>query len=289
MKEYPIVQVKTKDNIWLYALYLTLLEKKTVFINIHGTASNFYEEYFIEVLSKRFLEKGISILSTNNRGTGVYDAYEKTGAAVEKFEDCLIDIDAWIEFAIDQGHENIVLSGHSLGSEKIVYYMSNGKYADKINSIVFLAPADSFGSHRMLDGKTNPRINQVETLIKQSVDLIQKGEGATFLPRDSYGSRVGIMPKSAESFVNFLGPTSKLLEALPFAQKKLGEYSKIKVPILVVIGDKNEYTAIPTQEALDLMKQENKNTQTFQIKDCNHDFEGKEDELADIVLRFIEN
>ena len=256
MKNYPIIQLKTKDNIWLHGLYLTPLEKKAVFINIHGTASNFYEEYFVEVLSGKFLEKGISILSTNNRGAGVYDAYQKTGAAVERFEDCLVDIDSWIEFATKQGHDHIILSGHSLGTEKIVYYMNNGKYADKINSIVLLGPADSFGSHRMLDGRPNPRAHEVESLLKTSEDLVRDGNGAEFLSRNAYGSHDGIMPKSAESFTNFLGSTSKLLDALPFAQRKLNEYSKIKIPILVVIGDKSEYTAIPIQEALDLMKQE---------------------------------
>ena len=179
------------------------------------------------------------------------------------------------------------MSGHSLGTEKVVYYMNNGNHADKINSIVLLAPSDSFGSHRMLNGEVNERNMEVELLLKQSEDLINKREGNEFLPRDSYGSRNGIMPKSAESFMNFLGSASKLLEALPFREERLEYYSKIEIPILVVIGDQKEYTAIPITEALDLMKQENKNTRTFQIRDCDHDFQGKEKELADIVLKFI--
>lgn len=285
--DYPIVQVKTKDNLWLHGIYLTASEKNTIFINIHGTASNFYEEDFIKVFADMFLKEEIAVLSTNNRGTGVYDAYQKSGVAVEKFEDCLIDIDTWIEFAIEQGYKKIILSGHSLGTEKVVYYMNNGNHADKINSIVILAPSDSFGSHRMLNGEVNERNIEVDLLLKQSKDLIDKGEGDEFLPRDSYGSRNGIMPKSAKSFMNFLGPASKLLEALPFREEKLEYYSKIEIPILVVIGDQEEYTAIPITEALDLMKRENKNTRTFQIRDCDHDFQGKEKELADIILKFI--
>src|SRR3989344_7937707 len=112
--KYPIVQVKTRDNLWLYGLYLCADKNETVFINIHGTASNFYEEYFIEVFANAFLEKNISVLSTNNRGAGVYDPYQKSGAAVEKFENCLTDIDAWIEFAISEKYKEIILSGHSL-------------------------------------------------------------------------------------------------------------------------------------------------------------------------------
>ncbi len=261
----------------------------TVFINVHGTASNFYEEYFIEVFANAFLEKNVSILSTNNRGAGVYDAYQESGAAVEKFEDCLTDIDAWIEFATGQGYKKIILSGHSLGTEKVVYYMNHGKHADKITFIVLLAPSDSYGSHRVLDGKINPRSVHVEKLLKESGGLIEHGHGDTFLPRDAYGSHDGIMPKSAESFVNFLGPESKLLDALPFATGKLSAYAKINVPILVVIGDGEEYTAIPIKNALELMRRENKNTETHQIKNCDHDFQEKEIILADIVLKFIES
>ncbi len=227
------------------------------------------------------------MLSTNNRGAGVYDAYQKTGAAVEKFEDCLIDINAWVEFAIKEGHKNIILSGHSLGAEKVVYYMNHGKYADKISSIVLLGPADSHGSHRLLDGKINPRSLEVETLLKESDSLIQQNKGDQFLPRNAYGSHEGIMPKSAESFVNFLGPNSKVLEGLPFRTEKLEAYSIISVPILAVIGDQDEYTAIPIENALDLMRRANKNTQTFQLKDCDHDFQGKEEKLGEIILRFI--
>jgi alpha-beta hydrolase superfamily lysophospholipase len=285
--KYPIVQIRTKDDLSLHGLYLCTDERDTVFINIHGTASNFYEEDFIEIFANTFLKEGISILSTNNRGAGVYDAYQESGAAVEKFEDCLKDIDAWIEFAISEGYKNIILSGHSLGTEKVVYYMTHGKYSDKITSVILLAPADSYGSHRMLDGKINPRLARVEELLKNAQELIGQGHGETFLPRDAYGSHDGIMPKSANSFVNSLGPDSKVLGALPLATGKLPAYSRIAVPVLVIIGDGEEYTALPIKDALKLMATENKNTETHQIESCDHDFQGHGKELSDTVLSFI--
>jgi hypothetical protein len=56
---------------------------------------------------------------------------------------------------------------------------------------------------------------------------------------------------------------------------------------LAVIGDRKEYTAISILDALKLMKRENKRAQTFQIKSCDHDFQGKEKELANIVSKFL--
>jgi pimeloyl-ACP methyl ester carboxylesterase len=287
--EYPIVQTKTIDNIWLYGLHLPSENRDIVLINVHGTASNFYEEYFIEVLARKLSSHQISLLSTNNRGAGVYDAYQKTGAAVEKFEDCLIDIDAWIEFVLHEGYQKIILSGHSLGTEKVVYYMNHGKYADKIGALILLAPSDSYGSHRMLSGKPNLRAEQIDSLLAEAQQLINERKGQVLLPQDAYGSYEGIMPKSAQSFVNFLGLESKLLEALPFHTNRLSAYSNIQIPILVAIGDQEEYTAIPIKDALELMKKENPHTQVFQITNCDHDFQEKEEELTEKILEFVLN
>ncbi|MDP2705652.1 MAG: DUF1749 domain-containing protein [bacterium] len=287
--DYPIIQVRTKDNFYLHGLYLPAKNKNTIFINFHGTASNFYEEDYTKFFSEEFSKNDISLISANNRGAGVFDAYQQIGAAVEKFEDCLIDFDAWLEFAINEGYQNIILAGHSLGAEKVVYYMNHGQYANKISAIVLLGPADSYGSHRMLKGQTNPRLPEIENLLQESQKMIENGQYKTFLPLDAYGSIRGIMPKNAESFLDFLGPNSKLNETLPFATGRLEAYSKIKIPILAIISDNEdkEFTALPIPAAMDLMKKENPNTETVIIENTNHDFEGKEKELTETVIKFI--
>ena len=286
---YPIVQVKTSDGLWLHGLYLPATNKETVFLNIHGTASNFYEEDFIETMSEKFIPAGISMLSTNNRGTGVYDAWDKKGAAVEIFEDCLKDIDAWVKFALDEGYSKIILSGHSLGTEKVVYYMGMGKYKDKISAIVLLAPADS-PRWRYYDEKYKvPKTGEtgkarIDLQVRDAKRMIEEGRGDELMERSIYS---GVMPKSPKSLLNFLGEDTEVLKALPFHSGKLEMYRKISVPIFVAIGDQHEYTGIPIQDALEMMKKENPKTETHQIKDCDHDFEGREEELSNLVFKFI--
>lgn len=287
--KYELVWVETKDKVELYGLLKESKKKTTLLINVHGTASNFYEEEFMEKFAELLPKRGISVLSANNRGAYVYDAYQKSGAAVEIFEDCLFDIDAWIEFGLSRGYNQFILSGHSLGTEKVVYYMAYGKYKDKVTKILLLAPADSFGSHRMHEGKDNTKIREnVEKLLLESKQLVSSGKEDVFLTRYAYGSHTGIMPKSAESFLNFLGEDSKLKQALPLATKKLENYSKIKIPIFVAISDGDEYTGIPTKEALELMNRENSLTETHMIANTNHDFEGKEKELSRLVRKFLD-
>lgn len=287
--KYPIVQIQTSDGFWHHGLYIPAAKKETIFIHIHGTASNFYEEDFIETMAERFVPEGISMLSTNNRGTGVYDPWDKKGAAVEIFEDCLLDIDAWIGFALKEGYSRIILAGHSLGTEKIVYYMSKGKYRAKIQALVLLGPADSprwrdYDDTYKVPGTGETGRARMELQLKDAEKMIAEGRGDELMDRSVYA---GLMPKTPKSLVNFLGEDTEIIKTLPFHSGRLEMYSKIDLPMFVAIGDQHEYTGIPITDALELMKKENPRTEAHQLKDCDHDFDGKEDELADIVSIFI--
>jgi alpha-beta hydrolase superfamily lysophospholipase len=286
---YPIVQVETEDGLWLHGLFLHSNNSEKILINIHGTASNFYEEDFIESFASDLIPFGISLLSTNNRGVGVYDAWDKKGAAVEIFEECLKDIDAWVEFVIQNGYKKIILSGHSLGTEKVVYYLNKGKFRDKISGVILLAPADSprwryYDNNLKVVGSGETGKDRVDLQIQKAKEMIEQGRGDELMDRLVYS---GVMPKSPKSLLNFLGENTEILKTLPFHSGKLEMYSKINVPILVVIGDQHEYTGIPIKEALELMKKENPLTEAHQMANCNHDFEDKEEELSKLVTNFV--
>lgn len=52
------------------------------------------------------------------------------------------DIYAYIAFAEDQGYEHIVLAGHSLGANKVIYYLSRPDAASGIDHFFLLSPAN---------------------------------------------------------------------------------------------------------------------------------------------------
>ena len=113
---------------------------------------------------------------------------------------------------------------------------------------------------------------------------MREDKGKVFLDRNAYGN---IMPKSAESYVDFSDLNPEFDDALPFHKKHIPSFGKIKVPILAVIGDQEEYTVIPIAEALDLIQKENPNAKTAQISDCDHDFQEHEEKLSEIVMKFF--
>lgn len=292
---YPIVNVTTKDKLILHGLLIESKDSNKIVINIHGSASNFYEEPFFENMAIAFPDMGFSWLSINNRGNSVLThTWQKTGSAVEKFEDCLLDIDAWVEFAIKKGYSTIILQGHSLGTEKIVYYMNKGKYKTKVAGIVLLGFSDSFGcSHKFMD-KTNSK----KELFDEAENLIKNGKGEQFLTTQWY-SHAGILPKSAESFINQFSDNSELSKAFPFRLKKLDFYSKIKIPILAVISDNDKFTnadvvregsehiTMSVKESVELLKKSNSRTKAVIIPKTNHDYENKEEELTKVVKDFL--
>lgn len=278
-----IVETKTKDKLLLFGLHNKINKNKTILINIHGTASNFYENYFMTLLTRSLEEDGISTLSTNNRGTSVMQIYPHAGSAIEHFEDCVLDIDAWIEYALSQSYKNIILQGHSLGTEKIVYYMNKGKNARKVRAIILLAPADSYGytTELCLDKK------QLAELLEEAKNLVNNGDKEIFL-RKKWLCHGNVLPKGADSFLNFFNPNSELSKTFPLRNgKNLNMYQNIKIPILIAIGDQKEYTIIPIKEAIKVLEKENNLAQCFQLKNCNHDFENKEEVLNKIIIRFL--
>lgn len=279
--KYPIVKVVTPDDITLFAFLAEAQNKKTILINIHGTASGFYVEEFEKYFIDTFPNKGISVLFTNNRGSYTMESWQNTGSALEKFEDCVTDIDTWIKYCLDLGYKNIILQGHSLGTEKVVYYMNKGNYKDKVKAVILLGFADSYGSQERFLKTIN-----IDPM-REAKELVESGKGNQFL--NSYWlSHAGVLPMSANSYINFFSEDSELSKALPIRKRNdLEMYRRIDVPILGIIGDKDQWLLLPLEEEVKLFESENLNAQIKVINDCTHSFEGKQQEVVDIITDFL--
>lgn len=281
--KYPIIKVTTNDNITLFGFLSESTKRETIVINIHGTASGFYVEEFEKYYVETLPEKGISILFTNNRGNYVMESWQNTGAAMEIFEDCITDIDAWIKYCLDLGYKNIILQGHSLGTEKVVYYMNKGSFRETVKAVILLGFADSYGCQEKI--LKTIRLD----LMKEAKQLVEDGKGHQFLT--SYWlSHAGVLPMSANSYLNFFSEGSELSKALPLRNgKELLMLRQIKVPILGIIGDKDQWLVLPLEEEVDLIKKENPNAHVIVITDCTHSFEGKQQEVIIAVNTFFKD
>lgn len=142
-----LVQVCTSDGLFLHGFYSPTSDKKVALLHIHGFEGNFYENNFVYSLIKSLSQNNIAFLTVNTRGNNkitdfntVVGEYKTIGAWNELLEEAHLDISAWIKFLLDEGYQQIILQGHSLGTIKVIRYFFEGEYKDKINKLILLAP-----------------------------------------------------------------------------------------------------------------------------------------------------
>lgn len=119
--------------------------KKTV-IHIHGSYGNFYDNYFIQEMAYEYNKNRINLLAFNMETHGGFaegfkgDTYCYVGGAVSRFESSYDDIQGAVEY-VKTFSQDIILQGHSLGTDKVLYYLmkSCSKYP-----IILLSPCDSY-------------------------------------------------------------------------------------------------------------------------------------------------
>ena len=143
-----LVRINSTDRIEMPGiLYTPDKTTKRIVIHIHGLNGNFYENRFIDTLAKTYTDKGIALLTFNNRGKDFItelikgNEYVVIGGSLERFKDCLLDIEGVINYVKEKEYEEIALEGHSYGCNKALYYYNKNK-DESIKKIILLAPCD---------------------------------------------------------------------------------------------------------------------------------------------------
>lgn len=143
--------IATQRGSVLTGVLFDSLKKKssTVVINITGIHGNFYSNPFYVNIGNTLSKAGIDFIyaqtadafgeiPTVNVKTG---RKELIGSWNEDFNNTDDDIEAYLNFAYKQGYQNVILAGHSLGANKVIYYLS--RHHDKrIKQFILLSPAN---------------------------------------------------------------------------------------------------------------------------------------------------
>ncbi|MBL8890214.1 MAG: alpha/beta fold hydrolase [Planctomycetaceae bacterium] len=102
-------------------------ENRGVVLLMHGAGGNFYGPSLINRVGTHLFRLGWPVLRVNNRGhDGWHVAFRgggvtQMGAAFERLEESLWDVQAWLGWLRRNGYRRVILAGHSLGAFKIVY------------------------------------------------------------------------------------------------------------------------------------------------------------------------
>lgn len=280
------VRTQTEDGLILQGLFFepdTVNNK--VILHIHGMGGNFYENHFLDAMARIFTQNDWAFLSVNTRGhdfiadfplAGEKEKYKRVGNAYERFEDCIPDIKAWIDW-IESRYQYIILQGHSLGTSKVVYYLAKTNDT-RISKLILISPADMIGLFE--DDK-----NHV-TNLPIAKKMIAESRGNEFLPTllwDWYYL-------TANTYTNF-GERENAIDVFNTYNK--GGHSilaDITVPIISILGSIDDCVIVPHQEALEIIKKKSENCPAFDsaiINGASHSYFGHEDELANIIVHWL--
>lgn len=287
------VYVSTTDDLRLMGVHYTPAKKDTAVLFIHGMAGNIMEYYFADVLGKKLAEEGKGFVFSHNRGYNHINDIDTTqmeekggykkvrfGVVYEIFEDCLLDIDAWIEETRTLGYKKIILMGHSLGCNKVIYYLSQRKLQDVVG-VVLASPADMVGQ---IKPEYQP---DREEMIQEAQEYMKQGEPRKLLTRklwDWYNL-------SAQTFLSLFMPGTNA-DNLPVLKnpKVWPQLSSIKQPLLAFMGEYDDIAIRKLEDDLSLIKEKATGAASFteaMIPKASHTYDGQEDGVAEVVTKWV--
>ena len=176
------LNIPTKRGSVLNGVLFRQKEKRsadTVMIAITGIHGNFYSNPFYYNIGDTLNGGGIDfIYAQTNDAFGKIKTFnvnsgkpETIGSWNERFSYTDEDIDAYLAFAEEEGYEHIILAGHSLGANKVIYYLSRN-HDPRVEHFFLLSPANLT---YMMSGVTE----REKGIIK---DQVARGDGDQMLP-----------------------------------------------------------------------------------------------------------
>ena len=291
-----LAKIKTRDGITLDGIIIEPRRKsKTALIWIHGLTSYFYSSpTLIRELSQLCQKNGIGYFKFNTRGHDIVARGQGNkkllGTTYEKFEDCVYDIRAMILFARKRGYKNIILTGHSTGANKALYYTY--KTRDRtVKGIILLGPVSDIAyDTKLLGGKElQKRIARVKRLKSRNPALLVPPQYGIYTTRRYLSLLLPGMPEDVFPYHN--------------PNTKWKELRSVKTPLAVIFGSRDQYLDRPAQKIIEIFQKNTiptrrnflkknlggqaKSFSGIIIKDADHSFRKKEKELARVIMEWV--
>ena len=145
------IDVETERGTLLNGVLFSSEKKaETVVIAITGIHGNFYSNPFYYNIGDTLTAGGIDfIYAQTNDAFGQIQTFnvktqtpELIGSWNEDFNYVDEDIEGYLNFAHKEGYKNIILAGHSLGANKVIYYLSRHHDKNNVSHFILLSPAN---------------------------------------------------------------------------------------------------------------------------------------------------
>ncbi len=284
-----IVSVTTKDTLRLHGLYcasgqrpLTSPQRGSVdaAVLLHGLAGNFYSSRLLFHFAETLRQLGINVVVVNTRGHDMINTStwggraRSVGAALENIDDCRLDVNAWVDFLIDErGASRILLFGHSLGAIKALYAQAYQPHP-KVRSVIGLS-ATRLSYERLIKLPSGDLFR--ETLARCE-NLVAEDRGDDPV-QVSFPFPTWMTPRC---YLDKYGPGDRF--------NWMSFVDRIEIPTLLTFGEK-ELRENPAfagmEEELQQLKQAWNSLTIETVAEADHFYTSKFGELADLVTRWL--
>lgn len=284
------------DGVKLNGILYNCKEKSNeVILAVHGMTSNCFKERD-KVISENSNKNGIDYFCFNNRGSELaryikkdINGKEEKIIAGTSYEDVLEgyeDILGAIIKLKELGYENIYLQGHSLGCTKIVYtyneLVDEEEYdvLSNIKGVILLSLIDIPKAIKVYLG------DKFSEYVSLAEEKEQEYKSYELMPKDAF-----INPISAKTFLRYVRDNKDIDFAGYGKDNELEKLNNIKVPLMMRWGNQNEMILQSADELVNIVTNiiENKNKNIDYIDGANHQYNGKEKELAEQIIEFIKS
>lgn len=277
MKRYTeeLAFVDREDGLALEGAVITpagMEQKKTAVIWIHGNTSRFYDYPYVQ-LGREIAAMGHTFITANTHGHDIVsvvwdDKGDSTpgGACWERFDEIPLDIAPWVDMAIANGAESVVLVGHSFGANKVAYYQAVRQ--DPRVAGVVSASGD-------VKWKADPdRVALAE-------QMETEGRDSEVLPQ----LEVSWYRMSARTFLT----RARIAQHVLTSEERAPYISQIECPVLAFYGTEEEWCG--NQDDLNRIKASasgSRRVDTRMIDGADHVYWGKANEAARLISEWIE-
>ena len=254
----------------------------TVVIMMSGICSNVFQNDLLPATGELLSANNIAYIAGQAMDAFSMIAYSDlknhkqvyTGVVFDDFSLVYEDVEAYVKYAKELGFKNIILAGHSLGSNKIINYL--GTTSDSyVDYFIVTAPVDLGYWWKVM-----PNINKCLELAKE---FVADGRGEEILPY-VFG---GFSPISAKTVLNFYNADNLKNCPVLSGDGETNSLSSIKINGAFVIGGKDSMADGNPKEFMESINSYCKHPEdnkVIVIPDASHIFYNKHNEYASIIL-----
>ena len=199
------------------------------------TGAALYPAHDYAPLAKDLIDRGYAFLLTNMRAS-----YNN---AYAEYSDAVKDIAAFVTYGKSMGYARIAIAGISLGGPRMAQYLAE-RADPAVKAAVFIASIPSpYLEFQVRSSEADKK--RLEETLKHARDLVAQGKAEQPVAYDNwFPGGVSVMG-TAKALLSFFGAPSD-----PSAPSSVKYGPEIRVPALVIHGDKDELALPPNAQKI---------------------------------------